>query len=467
MIRIRALKAFFTASIFSIIIMGESCNNIPNDSSQADPIFIQYQSIPSFKVDSIMIFNEMVNHVVDFYGTRHCTLVVNNLIDTSFTCQDSIYSRITNLYDTIITVNGSEKGKAKFKSEDIIPKAGWKTLHKFMKSIPYQNLMAKIILDQLTEKERDSILACDTLPGLSDADTAAIIRALNEIIDSLNFYQKHKADIENEIFIIFLIDSLHKEAERLVAKSIFLDTTGTVNPNLQDFQKEAIRWFNWRIFVRYMDYEGIAVDYGKIFMRYPSVGRVYAMLFQQGRSQNNLREKEVLRFISLKRTGVSQIAYKDQYGLNTPEKTNISSYPFMCDTTWTTTQLFWWPDVPFIDGKDMSSLLFPGKAVLNFTDFSVDSITGDSTWFYDLKLYYPLAGELLKDGKLTRIVGSITVVASFYKFFGFSVPSKYQGYFKEWNTEIDIQATDITGNIYRYREQRNLISDDGRYNRRL
>lgn len=219
--------------------------------------------------------------------------------------------------------------------------------------------------------------------------------------------------------------------------------------------------------MRYMDYEGIAVDYGKIFMRYPSVGRVYAMLFQQGFSRNNLREKEVLRFISLKRTGVSQIAYKDQYGLNTPEKTNISSYPFMCDTTWTTTQLFWWPDVPFINGKDISSLLLPGKAVLNFTGYSKDTINSDSTWFYDLKLYYLLSGELLKNGKTNRIVGTITVTASFCKTFGDERFSMYQGYFLGWNTEIDIQATDIAGNIYRYREQRNLISDDGRYNRRL
>ena len=467
MIFSRALKPLFNAILISIIIMGDSCNKIPADSSQGDPILIQYQNKKSFKVDSIMIFNEMVNYTVDFCGIRICTLEVNSLIDTTFTCQDSIYSRITNLNDTIITVNGSDKGRAKFKCEDIIPKAGWKTLHKFMKGMPYQNLMAKIILDQVTAEERDSILAHDTLPGLTDADTAAIVRALNEIIDSLNFYQKNKEDIENEIFIIYMIDSLHKEVERLVAQSIFLDTTGTVNPNLQDFQKEAIRWFNWRIFVRYMDSEDIAVDYGKIFRRYPSVGRVYALLFQQGHSRNNLSEREVLRFISLHRTGISQISYKDPYGLNIPKKPNISSYPYMCDTTWTTTQFFWWPDVPFIEGKDMSSLLFPGKAVLNFTDFAVDSITGDSTWFYDLKFYYTLAGEAIKNGKPNRIVGSITVVASFYKVFGFGVPSRYQGYFIGWNTEIDIQATCVDGNIYRYRETRQMSSDDGKFHRRL
>jgi hypothetical protein len=428
---------------------------------QPDVKFTQPVQKKTFKIDSILIFNERQDHIVNFEGTRIRTLEDGNSITTD---TSPVYSRITNLHDTILEVNGSVNGKAEFKKEDVI---GWKTLLKYMKGIPYTNFTAQIILNQLSEEEQKAIKACDTLTALPDTNKSTIVNTLNELLDSLDLYQKYKAEIEGEIYILYYIDSLNIEVERLVRKSIFLDTSGVVNPNLNDFQKEDIRWLNWIILVRYIDNEDNAVDRGKIFRRYPSAGRVYSMLFQQGSSQSTIHEKEILRFIMINATGSSQLAYLDKNGFNIPSKTNISSYPYMCDTTWTTTQLFWWPDVPFIDSKDMPSLLLPGTAVLKYTGFLEDTVTIDSIWSYDLKLYYPLGGELLQNGKLTRIIGTIMTTASFQKVQGIGEFFEFEGTFTSWNTEIDIQAIDDNGNISRYKEKCFLNSKDDTFNHSL
>ncbi len=461
MIGIKGFKSFLPAIPLLLIIMGESCNNIPNNTSQADPQFIQF-TVKSYKVDSIVIFNEYVNSVINFHGTRSYTLEVNGKVESAGD-NDSVYSRITNLNDTVLDINGSLNGAAEFKKEDIL---GWKTLQKYMKTMPYLNLTAEVILNQLSEEEIKFIVdTSDTIAGLPDNYKTRIIVALNELLDSLDFYRNHKAEIENEVFILYLIDSLHKDVDRLVEKGIMLDTLGTVNPNLNYYEQETLKWFNWKVFVRYCDHEAIAVDYGKVFKRYPSVGRVYAILFQQGSSRNNLNEQEILRFISLKGTGISQLAYKDQCGYIIPKKSTIYSYPFMCDTIWTTTQFFWWPDVPFINKNDFASLLYPGKAVLNYAGFSTDTNTIDSIWSYDLKIYYPLSGELVYNGKPNRIVGSIATTIRFYKVVGFQDICKYQGFFTEWNTETVIQSMDADGNISRYREKCSLKAKDNRIRR--
>lgn len=451
MIGINALKSLLPAILLLLVIMGESCNNIPNNISQADPQFIQ-STKKSYKVDSIVIFNEYLNSIIDFQGTRSCTLEVNGKIVSAIN-NDSVYSRITNVNDTVLEINGSPIGAAEFKKEDII---GWKTFHKYLKGIPSSYFTAQIILNQLSDEERNFIVdSTDTTAGLPEKYKTLIVETLNKLLDSLELYRNHKTEIEDEIFIIYLKDSLHKQVDRMIESGIMLDTLGSVQPELNNYQKETIRWFNWEIFVRHIDNSDNASIYGKIFLRYPSGGRVYSMLFQQGSSQNTLNQKEILRFLSLKGIGISQLAYKDKCGYIIPINTTLYSYPFMCDTVWTATQFFWWPDIPFVKENDLVSLLLPGKGVLNFADFSADTNTNtvDSTWTYDLRLYYPLSGELVYDGKPNRMVGSISTIIRFYKVFGLVGPPKYQGFFKEWNTETVLQSNDVEGNISKYKEK--------------
>ena len=457
MIRMPLIKNFFSFCFISLII-GNGCNTISDNSMQPEVKFTQPAQKKTFKVDSILIFNEKENHVVNFEGTRIRTLEEENSITTDTT---PVYSRITNINDTILTVNGKVYGKAEFKKEDV---NGWKTLLKYIKGIPYTNFTAQIIFNQLSADEQIEIMARDTLTELPDTNKSTIVNALNELLDSLNLYQKHKDEIENEIFILYYIDSLNKEVERLVEKSIFLDPSGVVNPDLNDFQKEDIRWLNWTILVRYIDNEDNAVDFGKVFKRYPSAGRVYSMLFQQGSSQNTIHEEEILRFIQINAKGSSQLAYLDKNGFTIPSKTNISSYPYMCDTSWTSTQLFWWPDVPFIAGKDIPSLLLPGTALLKYRGFSTDTANIDSIWSYDLNLYYPLGGELLMTGDPTRIIGTIMVTAGFQKVKGIGEFFEFEGTFTSWNTEIDIQAIDDKGNISKYKEKCFLNRNNDTFN---
>jgi len=423
---------------------------------QPDPQLIQNSQSKTFKIDSVLIFNETEGHVVDFAGTRIWTREAGGIITSD---SSPFYSRISNINDTVLTVNGTEYGKAEFKKEDV---AGWKTLLKYMKGIPFTNAIAQLILNQLSNEEKEAIAACDTLTELPDTTKATILRTLNGLLDSLGLYQRHRTAIKNDLFILHYIDSLNKEVDRLVAKTAFLDTSGTVNPECSQSLREDIRWFNWTIFIRYLDNEDNAVDFGKIFKRYPSSGRVYSMLFQQGSSQSTLREQEILRFIMINASGTTQLAYKDKYGFNTPAKTSVSSFPFMCDTSWTATQLFWWPDIPFVDSKDIASLVLPGTAVLKYKGFVTDTVTIDSIWSYDLKLYYPLGGELLQNGKPVRIIGALTVSVGFQRTLEIGEFFEFEGNLTSWNMETEVQATDVNGIITKYREHCYLNVNDSK-----
>lgn len=429
------------------------CNTIPDSINQSGSWLIQHKVKKNYKVDSVFVFNRAKGYVVDFYGIHTCTLTVK---DSVFSETDSIYRRITCLGDTILVMPDSTYGGVEFQKADVI---SWDSLFSRVKT--EIDVIGKIIAEYLNPDDLTAIQSCQSFKDLTDSHKTSMITTLNEIVKIDDLYSRYRIDIDIDIFFLGVIDNLHKDVNRMVERNIFLDTIGTVNPNLTFFQQEELKWFNWRIFTQYLDNDIIAVDYGKQFKKYPSAGRIYTMLFQQGPSQNKLSENEIIRFIVVRSTGMYQIAYQDEYGLQIPSDKKISNYPYMCDTSWTPSPFLWWPEVPFIPGKNISSLLDPGKATLKYTSFFTDDV--DSLWYYDMKFYYPLFGTQLQNGKPAHIAGIVDITFSFYKSTIYMDTSlvKDQGYFTDWNTEIEIQAIDVDEDLYKYKEKYIMKSNDG------
>ena len=93
---------------------------------------------------------------------------------------------------------------------------------------------------------------------------------------------------------------------------------------------------------------------------------------------------------------------------------------------------------------------------MRYTDFAVDF---DTTWSYEMMLFYPLAGTGVINGKPIRITGTINMPLGFYKISMFDSPID-QSYFTDWNTEIGIHAVGVDNSLFVYKEKYALISDD-------
>lgn len=433
-----------------MIIIGNRCNTISDNIVQTNSTFIPAIKGKFFRVDTLIIFNKREGNVVDFYGTRTCTVTVNGAVDPEATGEDSIFIRITNLGETILVIGDSTYGRAKFQKEDVI---NWNKLVSYIKDT--SRFTGEMIVQYLSSEELESIKVFDTSTQLSDSYKTSIITALNKIIDICDFYHIYKTRIDSELsFHPRILDSLYEDVNLMIKKSIMLSTDGAVKSNLTVNEREAIKWFNWAIFTQYLDHQLLVMGSIKVFHKYSSAGIVYCMLFQQGPSQNKLNENEILRYLEIKNSGMYQLAYKDQYGIFQVSDTKIADYIFTTSTYWTVTPLFWEPNIPFIPDKEIPNLVLPGSATIELTDYSWFL---DTMW-YDIKLYYPLNGSILQNGKPLRVAGTIVLTIGFYKFnFGGD-----HGTFTHWNSEINIQATSANGDIFKYIEKRFMKSDNGR-----
>lgn len=429
------------------------CNSLPDNSVKPTITFNQKQVEKTFKVDSLFIFNKERGYVVDFSGIHTsslCSLSAEGyvVVDSQ---KDSIYRRITCVGDTILRINDSSYGLAQFRKDDVI---GWDSLFSYTKDT--SNLIGTFIAESLNATELSVIQSSQSLSQLTDVQKTSVINALNKIINNERFYAKYKAELELDIFFNNYLSSMYIEVRELVARSIFVDTLGTVKSSLSVYEKETVKWFNRRLFTYYLDNEAMALDHGKLFNRYSSAGRVYTMLFQQGPTVQSLSEDETIRFFIVRNSGMDQLAFQDKDGFQMASDNKLFDKPFMCDTSWTVSPLYRKPLILDSISNNVSSLFLPGKAVMRFTDFAVDF---DSTWSYEMKIFYPLAGTGVINGKPVRIAGTINMALGFYKTSIYDTPID-QGYFADWNTEIGIHAVGVDNSLFVYKEKFALISDD-------
>ncbi len=444
-----------TIGSLCLIALVTVCNRIPNNVTPNDAVLNQNLVQKSFKVDSLFIFNTKKGYTVDFSGIRICTTIINNVPTTTM---DSLYSRITCLGDTLITLNDSLYGVAEFRKADA---ESWDSL--FAKARDTNNLIGKMIAENMDPNDLAIIKSCQSFTQLADSNKTSVINTLNNIISTDETYSRYVNAMKNEIFFNKIIAALDEDVAYMIGRSIFLDTIGTVREGISPYEKEILKWFNWRTIVEYLDNESNAVDRGKLFKRYPSAGRLYYMSFQQGLTNDFTAANEIIRFIMISSTSMSQIAYQDKSGLQIISDIKISDYPFMCDTGWTATPLLLSTHIPFLSSNDFASSFRTGKTAMRFNDYVdpyIDVTFNDSVWYYSLDTYYPLANKTMVNGNPARLAGVVTSSLGYFKSSNLEM-NKFQGYFTNWNMEIVLEIKLIDEKIYKYREICLLNSKDG------
>ncbi len=446
----KTLKYCMPVACIILSVLGTGCNLISDSVTQDDTIFIPDQSEKVFRIDSLFIFNTRKNYSVTFSGERFCTLAVDDSILTIE--NDSLYFRITCRGDTMLSIGDSTYGTALFLPGDI---ANWGVLLVNLKDTG--NFLGNTIRARLSASEKAIIQSTELPMALPDSFKTTVVEILNSILDSTAFYFIHRKEIKKSIFYIPIIDSLNQEVNHLITASIMLDTTGEVNPVLTTYEREKLRWFYWSLFTRYIDNEFANEDIGKAFQKYPTTGRIYTFHFQQGPAEISLYQQSVTRFIEVKHTGMSQIAYLDKNGFQTLSDVTISDYPIMTDTSLNVTTFFMVPEPPFISGRDILSLLVSGKSVIAYNNMSANG--ADTAISYTVNFYYLLSGERVYNGKPVSMVGTVSLSAGVYKVLGFD-SQRDQGYFTGWRTESNMQMVNASGKRTRYKECYYLHSDD-------
>ncbi len=447
---------YFLLLLSAFIIPLIGCNTISDSVSKNNSSLIQNQVEKNYKIDTVFFLTGSRGHTVDFEGTLTSTLTENGSI-TSDTVP--IYRRITCLGDTVLDLTDSIYGLMEFRMGDVTQ---WDSL---FSKIKYRNgLVGVIIAEYLNPYDLQIIDSTDSSQFLllSDSTKKSVITTLNNIVNIDDLYFNYREEIEIDVYFIPVRDSLYADILRLVGENIFLDTAGRLQSNLSSFQQEKLKWFNWRIFVRYLDSRFNAVDNKKLFNYYSTAGQVFGFLFQQGSTPADFSKNEVIRFISKRSDGLYQIAYQDEYGFSAPKDKKITGFPYVCDMGWTVAPLLWLPKTPFIETNSTPSLLNQGKATLKYTSFIIDTFSGykDTTWYYDLKLLYPLTGTVMKNDEPVRIAGTLNTTFGFFKS---SIKNRdmHRGYFTRWDTEIEILGIFKNESIIKYNETYALQSDEG------
>ena len=428
-------------------VTGNGCNSVP------EQMIINNEFNPNLmnnvlKNDTFYLFNPVEGFQQNFSGMRTKTTITVGLDSTTET--EPLYYRVTTLKRSVPILNGKMHGSAGFKKADI---CNWDELLQRMK-LGY-NPLGRIVNYYLKAEDLESILSCSSAGDFSFSDSNSIIEAFTTVINDVTFYQQYRDTIHAWVFDPNTLDTLINEVEQMVAKNIFIDMNGnTTASHLSPVQQEELKWFNWLLLTRYLD-----DHYKRVLTKYPATPRVFSMLFQQGTSRNQLRQNDVIRYLTISNDLMDQVAtiYNDTLiSFDDYPYTKVSGYTISTRSPWIVGPLFSPSDIPFIPASDLLKVYLPGNAIVYLVRYSANA----DTIFYNVKCYYSLCGTVLQNKQYLDISGTITISADFFK-----LPQDKllhdQGYFLSWDTEINIRKKNELGEITIYRETRTLKADNG------
>ena len=439
MIQIHINSKICCLIVFILVLLNINCNTISEDVTVVKSEFINEINNNDFMHDTLFIFSLNNRNQVNLSGSRSCTTYVNNVI--SLINNDSIYRRITTLHPTILTMGDSTYGSATIKNNDI---ANWNELFSTVKDTA--RVLSKILKTYLDSNIFESIQSHSSAEQMTDLDKYNVVTSLNELLNNELLLYNYKSALNNEIQLFpEVISSLHEDILHIVNLSIFLDTLGLVKslPLMTESEKEAIRWFNRKIITHYLDNPMGINNKVKIFTRYSLTGRIYPLLFQQSTSKSMVNAKSILRFLEVKNTLMSQLAYTYEnvfYSLIDYE-TRVFDYMWVTDIDSAVTPLFWSPEISFIPDDKIPDLLISGDAVMELTGYS----SSKDTAYYNFKTFYGLSGKILYNEEPLTANGSIKTITGIARF-----PGKDQGYITGWSTEIWIQGQKRDGTDFKY-----------------
>ncbi|MGD9200900.1 MAG: hypothetical protein PVI26_04990 [Chitinispirillia bacterium] len=389
--------------------------------------------------DTLFIFNLNYGNQVNLSGSRSCTTYVNNAVSLIY--NDSIYRRISTSSPTLLTIGDSTYGCASIKVDDI---ANWDSFLSTIKDT--SRVLGKIIKTYLDPNTSEAIKSYNSAVQMTALDKYNVVTTLHELLNNELLLYKYKTSLTNELKLFpEVVSSLHEDILHMVNLSIFLDTLGSAKPlNLiPESEKEAIRWFNRKIITHYLDNPTGIYSIVKIFRKYPISGRIYQLLFQQSTSKNMDSAKSILRYLEVRNSLMSQLAYTDDIGFHSliNDETRVFDYMWVTDIDSAVTPLFWNPEVIFIPDEKIPDLLISGDAVMELAGYSASNDTA----FYNFKSFYVLSGKILYNEEPLVIIGTIKTVIGVTKF-----PGNDQGYISGWNTELWLHGQKRDGTNFKY-----------------
>lgn len=463
MIRVVGHLMVYACCTFAFIMGSVGCNSVPTDSKIIELKFFPDQTKKYFRGDSIVIFNIQPGHVVEFSGKRKTVFHINKQL-ASEEINEPYYRRITTLPDTLISVDDSVRGYAKFTLDDLIPNAGygWDVLFKYIKDTT--SFMNQVLSEHIDTVVLNSIYSYQAPSQLTASDKGSLIASLNAILSDYKFYNNNMESIQTEVFVSEVQDYISVYLNLLIDAGIFIDSTGDVNPKKLSLQeKERLKWFNWFLIVWCIDNIYIAEDHGKMFNRYPSSGVIYPYKFQQGKNETSLKNSTFFRFLEMSSSGMSQLLYVNKNDVVIkPSLTTIAKFFYVTGTYWDVSDIIWIPsDIPFLSVRDFVSMVIPGKGTVEFEDFiEFDSIQQISMWYFDFKTLYTLGGYCEYNGQRLRVSGTVEITMPLVRNAENKMKTE-QAYVKGLYSRIHVLGEGIDGNVFEYTEILDLQSDDG------
>jgi hypothetical protein len=278
----------------------------------------------------------------------------------------------------------------------------------------------------------------------TETQKAKIILALNAIINTLDFFLRYREQLG-----LFIQTEVSPEIHRFVDESIMTDTLGTIRTGLNEYEREALKWFAIDILTKQLDYSPDSTRKTMLKLN-PGAQRIHLFSFQEGPSPTALNTRVVKRFFAINSYHLAQVAYSDATGFHPVKNIKIADYPFTTSTQWNVTPLFW-PDVPCISQEILANNQLPGMGIVLYD--AVKSKPLD-TMFYNFKTYYPIGGSIKENSNIIRVSGAVSSNIGFYKA-NPTYPKKFI-FIYSWEMLTKVLRIDTKGDTTIFNEKKTL-----------
>jgi hypothetical protein len=449
------IKILFLFCICLFTIIGLQCNSI-SDSESTTYEYIKDNKQYFYRKDTLHLFYPEEGYQVDFHGIRShsLTTIVGKDSSTADTT-DSLYMvRFRTGRDTVLLTGDTINGEARFQLSDIKSNYNWDFIVvNIFADTNLPVLMARIIADYMDPNQVDTLIQTDSSYKLTPSNKASFINALNEIVNTDTLYYHYRAKITNAIWDT----NFTNDVNRLIEENIMVDTTGRIHNNIDIFQREQLKRFNYNIFTVYFD-----SDPDKpIFTPFPVSGRIFTFTVQEGSSNRGFHDS-ITRFLKVNDTAMNQLFYVDKNGNSiTPQNKKFTGYFMFSGMDWGITPLLLDLDLPLIPKSDIPNIVSAGNAIMYFD--TLEGTQDDAKKYYTMIVNYSLSGgAFLEDGEWYYFSGFASISADFYnRSFGNSMFSIHtdRGYFTNMDVDIVIHAKNLGGKELLYREKRLLETD--------
>ncbi len=424
------------------------CNTVPDSVTITDDSFKPVENNLYVKDDTLFLFSGNIGTKLSFTGSKSCTTLVNGTVESTALHQP-FYRTITTADKGILDADDSTYGLMEFTVDDI------NFLKIFLVDIRDSNSFVGARVKEKMGNDRFNIIAAYTdQKQLTVKDKQDIIAAINVYLADSTFYMNYKPAIYSLLAFSDLFDTLKADVNMMVQNNYFLDTSGSVDPGVSQMQKNEIHWFNWRIFAKYFNVDGDGTN-KTVFYEYPASGRLFKVSFKEGADTSAM--SEVIRYFEINNKQISQVAFKNKFGLYTEKSaqfdTKVHDYIFATTSHWKITPFFTMEELPFLGGVELTQNDVKGRATMQYQGYS----SFKDTVFYSLNCYYAINKTIQAGDSYTVVNGAVSMKVSYGK----TSTTDDRGQILSWNTDVYLKASNLTRDrIVEYKEYKKFSRDN-------